>query len=139
MIIEALDCIVEDETSFVPAKRGELYKDDVLKKYNGIKSVERELKVIKTSIKSEVFFEFSKEVRSLKLDGYSTKLARVEALRSLKSKYPACNYEVSLIAFFDDFGIYPDVIAINASKLHKFRSIVKSNDLTRREVIDLFK
>ncbi len=132
--------IIEEEvTSNSPALRGEVIKVNILKKYNGIKEVERELKSIKSSIRSEVFFEFSAMIRSLKLDGLSTKLARVEALRALKSKYPLCSYEVSLISFFDAFGIFPDVLAMNHKKLHSFRSEIKSNDLTRKEVLELFK
>jgi len=112
---------------------------ETMRVYNRNKKEIRNLKRDNLHIKKEVFFSFSETIRALKLEGFSTKKARVEALRTLKEKYGMCKYEVSLISFFDAFGIYPDVIAMNASRLHKLRSIVKTNDLTRKEVLELFK
>jgi len=117
----------------------ELDTIETMRVYNRNKREIRNLKRDNLHIKKEVFFSFSASIRELKLEGFSTKKARVEALKALKEKFGMCGYEISLIAFFDAYGVYSDIIAINASRLHKLRSIVKTNDLTRKEVIDLFK
>lgn len=111
-----------------------------LEQYNNLKAQQKEIKQTMINIKQEVFVSFCEEIEGLKLSGMSTKKAKKEALDKLKNKYDNCGYEISLINLFSTvYDIHADKIFNNYKELNKFRLMIKRDNLTKSQVINLFK
>ena len=107
--------------------------------YNNNKATIKALNNDNKTNKSLVFEELAGEITSLKLEGLSSKKAKVEALKNLKVKYDNCGYEIALIKLFlIDYDIKADKIALFATKLAKFRVSIKRDNLNKNQVIALF-
>ena len=108
-------------------------------RYNDNKATIKALNNENRNNKSLVFEELANEINDLKLSGLSSKKAKVEALKNLKSKYDNCGYEISLIKLFlIDYDIKSYKISSKSSKLSKFRIAIKKDNLTKNQVITLF-
>ena len=107
--------------------------------YNNNKATIKQLTKDNKDNKSLVFEELAGEIASLKLEGLTSKKAKVEALKNLKVKYDNCGYELALIKLFlIDYDIKADKIALFATKLAKFRVAIKKDNLNKAQVIALF-
>lgn len=107
--------------------------------YNNNKATIKALVVENKNNKVIVFEELSSEITNLKLSGLTSKKAKSEAIKSLKVKFDNCGYEISLIKLFlIDYDIKADKISAKAKELHKFRLSIKKDNLTSKQVIDLF-
>lgn len=108
--------------------------------YNNNKAIIKQLNNDNKSNKALVFEELATEITNLKLSGLTSKKAKNEALKNLKSKFDNCGYEISLIKLFlIDYDIKADKISSNAKELNKFRIAIKKDKLTKNQVIDLFR
>jgi hypothetical protein len=109
-------------------------------RYNDNKATIKALNNENRNNKTLVFGELANEINDLKLSGLSSKKAKVEAVKNLKAKYDNCGYEISLIKLFlIDFDIKADKIASHAKYLHKYRLSIKKDNLTNKQVIELFR
>ena len=108
-------------------------------KYNNNKATIKALNIENKTNKSLVFEELATEIIDLKLSGLTSKKAKNEALKNLKTKFDNCGYEISLIKLFlIDYDIKADKIASKSSQLSKFRIAIKKDNLTNKQVIALF-
>lgn len=107
--------------------------------YNNNKATIKALTVENKSNKALVFEELADEITNLKLSGLTSKKAKNEAIKNLKVKFDNCGYEISLIKLFlIDYDIKADKISAKAKELHKFRLLIKKDNLTSKQVISLF-
>lgn len=107
--------------------------------YNNNKATIKALVVENKNNKALVFEELADEITNLKLSGLTSKKAKSEAIKNLKTKFDNCGYEISLIKLFlIDYDIKPEKIVAKAKELHKFRLSIKKDNLTSKQVIALF-
>lgn len=107
--------------------------------YNNNKAIIKQLNSDNKEMKVNVFGELCQLILDLKLDGFTSKVAKTKAVATLKSKFVNCSYEISLIKLFlIDYDIKPEKIVAKAKELHKFRLSIKKDNLTSKQVIALF-
>lgn len=107
--------------------------------YNNNKVVIKELKGANVEMKAMVYGELCDLISDLKLEGLTSKSAKVKAIATLRDKYPLCSYEIALIkTFLIDYDIKADKIVANAKDLNKFRLSIKKDNLNKTQIIALF-
>ena len=107
--------------------------------YNNNKATIKELKNNNEDMKQMVYANLCELLIELKLEGLSSKSAKVKAVATLKDKYPLCSYEISLIKLFlIDYDIKALKICDNYKELNKFRLSIKKDNLNKNQVIALF-
>ena len=107
--------------------------------YNNNKAVIKELKNNNEDMKQMVYADLCELLIELKLEGLTSKSAKVKAVATLRDKYPLCSYEIALIkTFLIDYDIKADKIVAKAKDLNKFRLSIKKDNLNKAQIIALF-